>query len=87
MKAVAEKRKLAFVDVYTPTSEAFAKGGGKLTVSGFQMNEAGDKVLASGCYVTIADTKELVVARKGITGFTHQLPTAYTVRVADLKEG
>lgn len=49
--------------------------------------QAGDKVLASGCYVTIADTKELVVARKGITGFTHQLPTAYTVRVADLKEG
>ena len=48
---------------------------------------AGDKILAAGCYVTIADTKELVVARKGITGFTHQLPTAYTVRVADLKEG
>ncbi|QEL20860.1 PVC-type heme-binding CxxCH protein [Limnoglobus roseus] len=45
VKAVAEKRNLAFVDIYTPTLAAFEKGGGKLTVSGFQMNEAGDKVL------------------------------------------
>jgi putative heme-binding domain-containing protein len=45
VKAVAEKRKLAFVDVFTPTLAAFEKGGGKLTVGGFQMNEAGDKVL------------------------------------------
>ncbi len=45
VKAVAEKRKLAFVDVYTPTLEAFAKGGGKLTVGGFQLNEQGDKIL------------------------------------------
>ncbi len=46
VKAVAEKRKLAFVDVFAPTLAAFEKGGGKLTVGGFQMNEAGDKVLA-----------------------------------------
>ncbi len=47
VKAVASKLKLAFIDVYTPTLEAFAKGGGKLTVSGFQMNEAGDRVLGT----------------------------------------
>ena len=47
VKAVAEKRKLAFVDVFTPTLAAFEKGGGKLTVSGFQMNEAGDKVFGA----------------------------------------
>jgi len=46
VKAVAEKRKLAFIDVFTPTQKAFADGKGKLTVSGFQMNEAGDKLLA-----------------------------------------
>jgi putative heme-binding domain-containing protein len=46
VKAVAEKRKLAYVDIYTPTLAAFSKSGGKLTVGGFQMNEAGDKVLA-----------------------------------------
>ncbi|MSU78787.1 MAG: c-type cytochrome [Gemmataceae bacterium] len=45
VKAVADKRKLAFIDVYSPTAKAFAAGGGKLTVAGFQMNEAGDKVL------------------------------------------
>lgn len=45
VKAVAAKRKLAFVDVFTPTLEAFAKGGGKLTVGGFQLNELGDKAL------------------------------------------
>ncbi len=44
-KAVAEKRKLAFIDVFTPTAKAFAAAERKLTVAGFQLNEAGDKVL------------------------------------------
>jgi ABC-type transport system substrate-binding protein len=48
--------------------------------------EAGDALAASGCFVTLADVKEEIVARKGLTGFVHQLPTAYTVRLADLKE-
>jgi putative heme-binding domain-containing protein len=50
VKAVADKRKLAFVDVFTPTLAAFEKGGGKLTVGGFQMNEAGDKVLGAALF-------------------------------------
>ena len=49
--------------------------------------QAGDAVVGTGCYTTIADNKEIVVTRKGITGLTHQLPTAYTVRLKDLKEG
>ncbi len=49
--------------------------------------DAADIFEKSGCWTDIADNKEIVVARKGITGFTHQLPTAYTVRLADLKEG
>lgn len=50
VKAIAEKRKLAFVDVFTPTLAAFEKSGGKLTVGGFQMNEAGDKVLGAALF-------------------------------------
>jgi peptide/nickel transport system substrate-binding protein len=51
-----------------------------------QYGKAGDILAKTGCYVTLADVKEEVVARKGLTGFTHQLPTAYTIRLADLKE-
>jgi len=49
--------------------------------------EAGDLIAASGCFITLADNREIVVARKGLTGFFHQLPTAYTIRLKDLKEG
>jgi peptide/nickel transport system substrate-binding protein len=49
--------------------------------------EAGDLLAASGCFITLADNREIVVARKGLTGFVHQLPTAYTIRLKDLKEG
>ncbi len=49
--------------------------------------KAGDILAKTGCYVSLADVKEEVVARKGLTGFVHQLPTAYTVRLQDLKEG
>ncbi len=49
--------------------------------------DAGDKLAASGCFITLADNREIVVARKGLTGFVHQLPTAYTIRLKDLKEG
>jgi peptide/nickel transport system substrate-binding protein len=49
--------------------------------------DAGDKLAASGCFITLADNREIIVARKGLTGFVHQLPTAYTIRLKDLKEG
>lgn len=48
--------------------------------------EAGSAIVDSGCYVTIADLQDVVVARAGITGFVHQLPTPYTVRLKDLRE-
>jgi peptide/nickel transport system substrate-binding protein len=50
-----------------------------------QYGKAGDLLAKTGCYVTLSDVKEEVVARKGLTGFVHQLPTAYTVRLSDLK--
>ncbi len=48
VKAVAEKRKLAFVDIYTSTLATFSKEAGmQYTVNGAHVNEAGDSVVAS----------------------------------------
>jgi peptide/nickel transport system substrate-binding protein len=47
--------------------------------------QAASLYAASGCWVDLADVQETVVARAGLTGFTHQLPTVFTVRIADLK--
>lgn len=47
--------------------------------------KAGDLIVASGCFITIADVKEVVVARAGYTSWVHQLPTIFTVRFGDLK--
>ncbi|MDQ1702652.1 MAG: peptide/nickel transport system substrate-binding protein [Frankiaceae bacterium] len=47
--------------------------------------KAAELYSASGCWVDIADVQETVVARAGLTGFTHQLATTFTVRLADLK--
>jgi peptide/nickel transport system substrate-binding protein len=49
--------------------------------------DSGDAVVSSGCFTTIADNQDIVVSRTGITGFVHQLPTPYTVRLKDLKAG
>lgn len=49
--------------------------------------KAGDLLTASGCFVTISDVKEVVVARAGYTNFVHQPPTLFTVRFGDLKLG
>ncbi len=46
VKRVAEKRKLAFVDLYTPTEAAFSKEPGmQHTINGAHANEAGDKLI------------------------------------------
>ena len=68
---------------------AMDKGLAAITKADVQKDygQAGDLLAASGCFITIADVKEIVVARKGLTGFVHQLPTAYTIRLKDLKEG
>ena len=49
--------------------------------------EAGDDLVASGCFGTIADVKEVVVAKAGYGDFVHQLPTLFTVRFGDLTVG
>ncbi len=47
--------------------------------------EAGKLVAQSGEWISIADVKDTVVAWKGITGWYHQLPTAFTVVLGDLR--
>ncbi|MGL6097332.1 MAG: DUF7133 domain-containing protein, partial [Fimbriiglobus sp.] len=48
VKAVAEKRKLAFVDLYTPTLAKFAaEPGMQFTINGVHANEAGDKLVGT----------------------------------------
>jgi peptide/nickel transport system substrate-binding protein len=47
--------------------------------------KAGDLYVASGCFDTIADIKEVIVAKAGYTNFVHQLPTLFTIRFGDLK--
>jgi peptide/nickel transport system substrate-binding protein len=47
--------------------------------------QAGDAIAASGLWLDLADVKETIIARKGITGLVHQLPTLNTVRLGDLK--
>jgi peptide/nickel transport system substrate-binding protein len=46
---------------------------------------AGDLLVKSGCFDTIADVKDVVVADAGYSGWVHQLPTVFTVRFGDLK--
>ncbi len=49
--------------------------------------KAADVIVASGCFVTIADVKEVVVAKAGYANFVHQEPTLFTIRFGDLKVG
>ena len=73
-----------------PKADADMDAGLKATAKAAVLKDygdAGDAIAASGCFVTLADNREIVVARKGLTGFVHQEPTAYTIRLKDLKEG
>ncbi len=73
-----------------PTADAdMDKGLASISKADVQKyyGEAGDILAKTGCFITIADNNEIVVARDGLTGFVHQLPTAYTLRLKDLKEG
>jgi lysophospholipase L1-like esterase len=74
-KTVATTRKIAFVDIFTPTLKAFdEKAGSQFTINGCHVNEAGDKVvgqiLDSGLFNStnpaISNTSMLETLRKAI---------------------
>jgi peptide/nickel transport system substrate-binding protein len=47
---------------------------------------AGSLLAADGSFLTFADNLDVMVARNGLTGFTHYLAAPYTLRLADLRE-
>ena len=49
--------------------------------------DAGSALIADGCFITIADVKEVVVAEKGYTNYLHQMPTVFTIRFGALEIG
>jgi peptide/nickel transport system substrate-binding protein len=50
-------------------------------------SDAGNELIANGCFITIADVKEVVVAEKGYTNYLHQMPTVFTIKFGALKFG
>jgi peptide/nickel transport system substrate-binding protein len=47
--------------------------------------KAGDQLVSSGCFDTIADVKEVVVADAGYSNWYHQSPTLFSVKFGALK--
>jgi peptide/nickel transport system substrate-binding protein len=46
--------------------------------------QSGDDLYQSGCFVTIADVKDVVVADAGYSNWMHQLPTVFSVEFGKL---
>jgi peptide/nickel transport system substrate-binding protein len=47
--------------------------------------KAADLLVANGCYITIADVKDVIVAQAGYSNWVHQPPALFTVRMGALK--
>jgi peptide/nickel transport system substrate-binding protein len=47
--------------------------------------KAGDLEAANGCFITIADVKDVIVAAAGYSGWVHQPPALFTIRFGQLK--
>jgi hypothetical protein len=50
-----------------------------------QYGKAADLLLANGCYVTIADVKDVIVAQAGYSNWVHEPPALFTARFGALK--
>ena len=49
--------------------------------------QSGDLIHEQVSYISLADPQDVFIARKGITGFAHWLPTPFTLQLKALKEG
>jgi hypothetical protein len=47
--------------------------------------QAGDDITAQGCYLNIADIRDVIVADAGYSNWYHQPPTLFTVKFGLLK--
>jgi len=79
---------LNYLQCSVPAADAaMDRGLHSLSPSAIQAayGQAGSLIAQSGCFDTIADVKETVVAQKGYSDYIHQLPTLFTIRFGDLK--
>ena len=48
--------------------------------------KAGEAYRASNCWLGIADVKDTIAASSSLTGFEHELPWVFDVRLSTLEE-
>lgn len=81
---------LNWLQCSVPEADAAMDAGLSATVKTEVMADyaqAGDLLYKSGCFITVADIKEVIVAKAGYSNFVHQMPTLFTVRFGDLTVG
>jgi cationic peptide transport system substrate-binding protein len=79
---------LNFLDCEAPAADAAEVAGQSQTSkAAYDADDgrAGDDITSQGCYLDIANVKEVIVADAGYTDWYHQPPTLFTVRFGLLK--
>jgi peptide/nickel transport system substrate-binding protein len=79
---------LNYLDCESPAADAAEVAGMTQTSKAAydaDDGQAGDDITAQGCYLDIANVKEVIVAYAGYSGWYHQPPTLFTVRFGLLK--
>jgi peptide/nickel transport system substrate-binding protein len=79
---------LNYLDCETPAADAAEIAGMTQTsTSAYDADDgqAGDDITAAGCYLDIADIRDVVVADSGYSNWYHQAPTVFTVKFGLLK--
>jgi len=61
MEQVAKEQQVGFIDLFTPTKEAFAVAKQPSTINGFSLNESGDSEVGSMLASALYDTKEILL--------------------------
>jgi hypothetical protein len=49
--------------------------------------KAGDRIAQGGCFIDIADVKDTIVTRTGLTGFYHVPSLPWSIKLAALANG
>ena len=74
---------LNYLDCESPAADA-AEVTGMVQTSTAKYDaddgQAGDAITAQGCYLNIADIRDVIVADAGYSNWYHQLPTLFTVK-------
>ena len=61
MEEVAKERQVGFIDLFTPTQQAFAEAKQPLTINGFSLNESGDIQVGNMIANALYEPKEIVI--------------------------